>query len=121
MALLSTISTFQDGRWALGAAIASFGVGVALYGALVLRRVGVQVGRDHIVLRGPLGNQVVPVAEADRFEIGSSWPWRVWLIRKDGSKVMTTGLGASGVQHRRSMEESRRLVGLLNDLLHQLH
>jgi hypothetical protein len=119
MALLSTISTFRSGRWPLGAAIAAFGLGAACYGALVLWLVGVDVAGDRTILRGPLGTQVVPLADAQRFELGRGWPWRVWPVRRDGTAIRTTGLGASGFRHRKSMDESRHLVDTLNGLLDQ--
>jgi len=119
MALLSTISTFGSGRWPLGVVIALFGVGLVGYGGLVLWRVGVELHDDRLILRGPLGTQVVPIAEVDRFEIGQRWPWRAWLVKRDGSILRTTGLGASGVQHRKSLDQTRRLVATLNELLEQ--
>jgi len=114
MALLSTISTFQSGRWPVGLGVGVVAVSGIAYGWLVLWRVGVAVNDESIILHGPLGRRAIAVEDAERFELVTGWPWRARLIMRDGTRVKVTGLGASGVRHRASMVESQEVVRDLN-------
>ena len=90
-----------------------------IYGVMLGRRLGVVATTDGMVLHGPLGSRRVAWREADRFVLASSYPWRVSLRKWDGSWVKAWGLGASGIRHGKTMEESQQLVEALNNLVHQ--
>ena len=116
---VASLSVFSAAN-AVGAAVdLLLGGGLILYGVTVARRIGVVADSDGVVLHGPFGSRRVAWREADRFVLASSYPWRVSLRKWDGSWVKAWGLGASGIRHGKTMEESQQLVEALNNLVHQ--
>jgi hypothetical protein len=114
IALFSTVSTFRSGRWPIGLAVGAVAISIIVYGRVVLWRVGVVMNGESIILHGPLGRRVIELDDADRFEFVTGWPWRAWLVMRDGRRLKVTGIGASGWRHRASMAESEDIVRDLN-------
>ena len=117
VAALSTVSTFREQRWLVASVILLGGMGVAGYGWLVLRHVGVDVDDNGLVLHGSLGRKVIPWTSAVRFELSGQYPWRVTLHTKEGGHIAAVGVGASGFRHGASMIDSQRIVDELNDII----
>ncbi len=117
VATLSTITTFEQGRWVLGFVILLGALLVVLYGRLVLWPVGVSITDQGIVLRGALGRRLVRWDAVRCFEVSHQYPWRAFLVVGDGKRLRTTGLGGSGIRHRVSMADSQSMIDELNQLI----
>ena len=113
-ACMSSITVRAPWAKALGAVL---GGCLVLYGATIAWRLGVETTPDGVRIHHPTGSRVVPWSEIDSFTLGRGYPWRVWLVRTDGSVVKIWGLGASGVGHRASMGRSESLVRDLNEVV----
>jgi hypothetical protein len=114
---LSAISTIVGGRLAIGIAVIVVSVAMFLYGLLVLWRVGVIIDDRVVTLRGAYGTRRIARTRVDHFEIAPTYPWRVWLVLRDGSRIRTTGVGPSGVRHRTSLAASQEMVDELNEVV----
>ena len=116
MAALS--STVATSGWSVALGLV-LGLAVVGYGGTYAWKLGVEATSAGVRLHNPMGSRLVPWHEVDRVEMGAGYPYRAWLVMRDGSRTKTWGLGASGVRHQTSLAASRALVDDLNVLVRQ--
>ena len=92
------------------------GLAIVLYGATIAWRLGAVATQDYLVLRGPTGSRHLDWHDVDRVDLMERYPFSAYVVMKDGSRIKTTGLGASNIGHKSSMDASRALVRGLNEI-----
>lgn len=91
------------------------GLGFVLYGTLVMRKIGVELRSDGVVLHGPARLQRVAWEDVDHFSVVDRWPYQPLLVTRQGGTLKTYGLGAGFPRHRQSYAATERVVAELND------
>jgi hypothetical protein len=118
-ALLLLASTSPDGATLFRVAAATCGIASAVYGFTRARKLGVEAENDGVALIGYVRVRRVAWSEIDKFVMIESWPYAPILLFRDGSRMKTLGLGASGIRHRASLRASHKLVDDLNNLVEE--
>jgi hypothetical protein len=90
------------------------------YAGLVAWRIAVEATTEGLVLRSSVRVRRIPWRDVDHVELLETWPYNAWVVKVDGSRVKTLGLGASGFRHKASMARSRQMVHELNEIRSEL-
>jgi hypothetical protein len=68
------------------------------------------------VLRNTLTVKRIAWRDVDHVELRETWPYNAWVVRVDGTRVKTFGLGASQIGHAKSMAKSCEIVRQINEI-----